>query len=250
MLIFKKKPKTYPYLGLIHKKKPKTSRLHRLANWLDAWHITRIMSSLGSFALIITLAMLWEDYTERYEQRTNQAWSLLNDKASGNSGKKEAMQYLNKEVRYFKKRQPLEGIDLSTGVNPGVYLQGVQLSNANLDRAIMPKANLKNANLSEVSLVKANLREADLTGAVLLKAKLYMTDLTGANLERTDLRGVNLRSTINLSQEALDYSCGDRETVAPKDLHIALCFLDEKGNIDWYETNYDEEKEWPLDLIR
>ena len=113
MAWFRKKENTHAYLGLIPAKRVKVNRLHRLANWLDNWHFTRVTASLSSLALILTLPMLWIDLFDRYEQRNNQAWQLVTAKATGNSGKRQALEYLNKSIFFFKEKSPLVGINLS-----------------------------------------------------------------------------------------------------------------------------------------
>jgi uncharacterized protein YjbI with pentapeptide repeats len=142
---------------------------------------------------------------------------LVTTKAPGNSGKVEALQYLNSQSYewllgwwpYAKERTPLSGIDLtppalaaqwkdkeesertiSWSDCPGrTYLVAVKLPKAAMSRAKLPCANLKFANLSKADFRKANLSGADLFGADLNEARLVTANLFGANLTGAVLRG-------------------------------------------------------------
>jgi hypothetical protein len=52
---------------------------------------------LAIVGLFLSLWALWEEHIGRVEQRTVRAWQLLGTQAPGNSGKIEALQYLNRE---------------------------------------------------------------------------------------------------------------------------------------------------------
>ncbi|MGK0271320.1 MAG: hypothetical protein ACI88H_001978 [Cocleimonas sp.] len=243
MFWFKKKEKTYPYLGVTPPKRIKIGLLQRFADKLSDWHFTRITASLSSLALILTLPMLWVDLFDRYEQRTTQAWQLITTKAPGNSGKRQALEYLNEYILFFKKRSPLIGVDLS-----GVFLQGVNLSDANLYKANLSGANLYKANLSGANLYEVNLSGADLNEVNLSDAKLYKADLSGAELSSADLSGANLHEVnlsgadlhkadlsgadlsgadlsgvIGIGLGAFNAACGDEKTNLPHDWVIKSC---------------------------
>jgi hypothetical protein len=86
-----------------------------------------------------------------------------------------------------------------TGVNYGLKLAGVNISEINLSRANlcftnMFRTNLSEANLTGVNLVQANLSEANLTGTNLIKAALQYASLSGANLQNANLSGANLQN--------------------------------------------------------
>lgn len=71
-------------------------------------------------------------------------------------------------------------------------LEGVDLSNADLQYARLGYANLKNANLERADLGSANLKLADLERSDMYGADLRDTNLHGSCLEGSDLRGANL----------------------------------------------------------
>ena len=192
----------------------KKSQLHQFADWLENWHTTRILQTLSSFLLIITLISFYLDYGNRQEEREARshsrkisAWQTITSKVLGNSGKKEALEYLNSI------KEPLDEIDLSSKKDTrGVYLKSIDLSGASLRKinlawGYLPEANLAGAdllgahlvwanmsktNLAEADLRNANLFKTDLRKANLSKAKILWADLTKANLQYADLNKSNL----------------------------------------------------------
>ena len=183
-------------------------------------------------AILIAISAFFIELGDRHEERAARAWQLLIAKGPGNSGKIEALEYLNSETwRNFpewwplkKKRIPLRGIDLAP---PGAkeweekwkkwdgksepppscaqytYLRGVKLAGAYL----------QNASLVCSDLAESDLRGAKLWGAKLIGARFYKdsgedllapedfwklglrsADLRGANLRGANLRGANLRN--------------------------------------------------------
>lgn len=190
-------------------------RLHRFADWLNDWHVTRIGASLSSLFIVLFVAASFFQLADREEERTARAWTLLTNKAPGNSGKIWALEYLNSQSLCLpftnlciKQPEPLTGIDLSpqegsgstylVGVNlsganlRGAKLMGVGLWHANFTGADLYKADLSEANLTEVNLSRVNLLWADLTDANLLWADLSEADLTAANLSMANLSGADL----------------------------------------------------------
>jgi uncharacterized protein YjbI with pentapeptide repeats len=77
--------------------------------------------------------------------------------------------------------------DLSQAV-----LTGVNLTNADLERANLTGADLTGANLVGADLEKANLGTANLSDANLLGADLEKANLMGANLTNANLMGAEL----------------------------------------------------------
>ena len=67
-------------------------------------------------------------------------------------------------------------------------LQDAHFVKANLQRAVFEKANLQGAKLSLANLKEANLKECNLRGAT-----LWYSDFTGANLQKANLQGANLQ---------------------------------------------------------
>ncbi len=96
-----------------------------------------------------------------------------------------------------------ETIDWSFQSRIGQDLRGVDLSGANLRRAIFDESDLEGADLSgadcrDASFVRANLMKAaldgaDLRGARFIKAKLSLSNLQDARLDDADLRGIRGR---------------------------------------------------------
>ena len=75
----------------------------------------------------------------------------------------------------------------------GVWLEGMELRDANLSGMNLDFANLKDVNLSFASLHGISLFCADLRGANLKDADLRLADLNTADLRSADLRGANLQ---------------------------------------------------------
>ena len=148
------------------------------------------------------------------KQETIGAWQVLANKAPGNSGKKEAIEFLaGQGLR-------LCGIDMSSETHGGsVYLDGLfqdfkeedrskinlmganfsgarlyaaNFSGANLDRANFSGANLDRANFSGANLYGANFSGANLDMANFSGANLYGANFSGANLDRANFSGANL----------------------------------------------------------
>ena len=202
-------------------------RLHRLITTIEPWGIL-----VAAIALVLTVVQFWVDYRDRVNERVVRAWTLVTTPAPGNSGKKEALEYLNSEDGFcfdllgwcavvLKSRTALVGIDLSHSriglstsplgssalelVGRGVYLEHANLPEANFSHANLSGANLFEANLSGATLLNADLShtflvmadfsEADLTGVDLPGAFSLEANLGGANLSGADLSGAILPMT-------------------------------------------------------
>jgi uncharacterized protein YjbI with pentapeptide repeats len=138
-------------------------------------------------------------------------------KASGKSGKIQALEYLNSQDSKFvlewwpfaKKLVSLEGINLTPAalveqwenrIGPdrtiswvdcpdSTYSDGVELPNPKMNKAKLPCALLNEANLDGADLEGAYLNGANLKPASLKPASLNMAILTGAGLTRANLGG-------------------------------------------------------------
>jgi uncharacterized protein YjbI with pentapeptide repeats len=91
----------------------------------------------------------------------------------------------------WRKRSPRVVPDLSRALLVDLELRGVNLADANLERAI-----LRGTQLSRASLLRANLRRADLRTASLRRARLDHADLSGAVLRFTSLAETSLQGTL------------------------------------------------------
>ena len=169
-----------------------------------------------------TLAEIEDSRETRREDAIARAWSLLTTPATGNSGKREALEYLAGQG------VSLTGIDLSCAKmgggwdaekkkcdNPvylvgltlkapagqqvdlhGAHLEGADLWGAHLEKADLWQAHLEGANLRRADLEGADLWEAHLEGADLWKAHLEGADLSEAHLEGADLWKAHLEGAI------------------------------------------------------
>lgn len=161
----------------------------RLRQWVKksgTWGFFTLVRTVEFLAVLIALIAFFNEINYRHEERTARAWQLLTTEAPGNSGKGEALEYLN------SRKIPLEGIDLTPPILAeewkqipieerrvvGHCLQSTYLRKVELPKAILTNATLVCADLQQADLREANLRNADLRGADLRGAKLQ-----GANLE-------------------------------------------------------------------
>ena len=165
---------------------------------LSHWAFLEVLEYLGTFSVLVAVIFYFAESGDRRKQKHYQAWQVINTAQGkgGSGGRIEALQELNDD------HQPLVGLDA-----PGAFLQGVQLSGANLLRcnleatdlrdshlasADLEFANLKSANFRSGDLHLAHLQYSDLGDADLVGANLAGADLSHANLENSDLRNIDL----------------------------------------------------------
>ena len=134
-------------------------------------------------------------YESLQEQRIATAWQILANKAAGNSGKIEAIEFLAKQGK------PLQGIDMSKKSNGGrVYLSGLDVSKATLGHqadlvfAKFEGAYLWRAHFEKAVLQEAHFEKADLFGANFEGARLLWANFEGAYLH--DARFLNNNLTV------------------------------------------------------
>ena len=135
--------------------------------------------------------------TQLNETKKASAWQVLANKASGNSGKKEAIEFLASQGI------PLCGIDMSAKTHGGsVYLAGlfnnfkedrekISLIKADFSGASLMLANFSGASLERANFSGASLYEANFSGAHLEWANFSGADIFGANFSGADLGGAN-----------------------------------------------------------
>lgn len=174
-----------------------------------------MLKAIQTVAILITIVAFTIEMSDRREEHTARAWQLVTTKASGNSGKVEALQYLNSQSPewllgwwpYARKRTSLEGIDLTP---PALTAQWKDKEES--ERSIfwddcpdrtylvavkLPDALVSNAKLPCADLISADLRGAHLSGADLRGANLFGANLRGAFfLDEANLSGANLVATV------------------------------------------------------
>ncbi|MCC0081230.1 MAG: pentapeptide repeat-containing protein [Rhodobacter sp.] len=204
---------------------------------LGAWGWFERIVLLATFASILLASVaFWIDYRDRIEaRRVNaatlaeiaasqitrrdeaiaRAWSILTTPATGNSGKREAMEYLASQG------VSLRGVDLSCERMGGhwidrygvvecqgaVDLTGLRLSAPGDGPSDLSSANLAGADLTSARFpLGSELSNADLSHSHLMGAQLSGTALSGSNLRNADLVGTHLVETYlvgaNLSRAA------------------------------------------------
>lgn len=94
---------------------------------------------------------------------------------------------------YNSENMWLESVDLSEANLDNANLRGVYLNHAILNDASLESIHLEMSYLNDVYLADAILNYADLSNVQLKRTTLTSVDLHGANLCGTDLRGANLR---------------------------------------------------------
>jgi len=150
----------------------------------------QMLQLLALIIVIPTAYSIFIDLKDRQSQRIAQAWGLITQHAPGNSGKIQALQYLNSVSKYrwpHKQRQPLTGIDLSKESHgSAVYLPCIVLNNAELTNANLSGADLRGAIFAGADLQNTNFSEADLRGADFSKSNLVGANFSGAELENTN----------------------------------------------------------------
>ncbi len=187
----------------------------KVASLLSALHT--VVTRIEPWGILLAIVVFSYDLLERVDERKVRAWQLVTTTANGNSGKIEALEYLNGTDGFlcfqagclftWKQPIPLVGIDLSVGNDKnGAYLVEVNLAsakiaNADFTRAEMTGAVFTDAYMAGTILISAELTNANLEGAVLREAKLQHSnlvnvDLTNADLTRADLAGADLKGVI------------------------------------------------------
>ena len=165
---------------------------------LSRWAFLEVLEYLGILSVLIAVIFYFAESGDRRKQKHYQAWQVINTAQGkgGSGGRIEALQELNED------HQPLVGLDASDA-----FLQGIELSGANLLRcnlqatdlreshlvgADLEFANLRSANFRLGDLQRARLANADLENADLVGADLAGSDLSGASLINADLRNINI----------------------------------------------------------
>ena len=182
----------------------------------ESWLVVGL-EALGLIGLLFGVGLLVYDLREREAERTARAWQLLTTHAPGNSGKREALEYLNSEygcldIWRLVVKPNREDVNLWRGktltlldtealyIGLHAYsfetrcwkartpLNGIDLSKDTHSDAVF----LQETDLSGANLDRANLSGANLWGANLSNTRLFDANLSGAYLRETDLFGAEL----------------------------------------------------------
>ncbi len=139
-----------------------------MKNW--KLYIWRVLEGIGIIAAIFGLVL---QYQSLQEQKILGAWQLITTKVSGNSGKIQALEFLN------SKGVPLVGVDLSKAYLRGVNLKGANLQGADFELADLSDAHFEGADLQNTKFKGADLSDAHFEGANLSGARFYGVNQIG-----------------------------------------------------------------------
>lgn len=167
---------------------------------LSRWSFLEVLEYLGSLSVLIGVIFYFSESGDRIKQRHYQAWQVINTAQGkgGSGGRIEALQELNND------KVPLVGVDVSSA-----FLQGVNLTHANLLRADLSAADLRNSVLLAADFTYASLRSSNFRGADLERANLSNANLSDADLVGSNLAGAKLDSADLTSADLRDANLKD-----------------------------------------
>lgn len=191
--------------------------LHRFADWINDWHVTRILQAFSSLTIFLfVLAQIWQFFVwndesiARTEEREARALQVIGTKLPGESGKRWALEFLNKQGK------DLIGVNVSKRFNEGkVVLNKIILRNAHLvdsdfsgaisDNSDFSYSDLESSDFSNTELNRslfintnmrhANFSDSNMVMSILINANLNNTDFSAANLSDSKLRGAVITNT-------------------------------------------------------
>lgn len=207
-----------------------------ILDWLNDTFLMRFLRFLAPLAILFGAYGFMLDLGNRRASRDAEAWKLITTSAPGNSGKIEALEYLNTSLRIPNPRKwnlpfgwklpigPMQdtcGEDYTDGVpdiwalicdfgpfKPKTPLNAIDLSGTRefdgkkwekdvyLSGLKLPSSYLFDAHLEGVLIDHADLHRARLIGARLTSASLDNTDLEDAQLDRAGLCDAGLWGTL------------------------------------------------------
>jgi uncharacterized protein YjbI with pentapeptide repeats len=155
---------------------------------------TEIQTRLAAIYQLEKIADSWQYHCQAVEALIN----FVRNNALADNQESQALLPIRIDIqiavsiicRYIKQNAENHLLDLSY-----VDMRGVNLDNANLERAILYKVNLTGASLNQANLHKAVLTAANLTGTSLREANLQQAIMGAANLTGADLSHANLYQT-------------------------------------------------------
>ncbi len=170
--------------------------LRAFADWLDNWHFTRILQSLGSFALVLTLIAFYIDWNDRGNERKARRWSnivmaqeIINGKDVSPAIRGEALNSI------LVNGIPFEGLFLRSSSNERYEITGVEYSNEVI------------SNYFESAL----LTHFDFTGAELRNNNFKFVSIEDSSFENTYFIGnrfmelIFMRANFNNSEMINEY---------------------------------------------
>lgn len=202
----------------------------------------------AAVGLILAVATFWVDYSDKIEERTVRAWQLVTTTAPGNSGKREALEYLNSEHGWCflgacKRHASFTGIDLSLENGRGAaYLYEVNLSGADLFDANLSGADLSEADFSNADLIVANLSGADLLNADLSGANMFNANPNSARLNGANLGGANLTEANLCGADLSGANLYDADLSEVDFSGADLSYVDLSGAIPWHAENLEQDQ--------
>lgn len=179
-----------------------------MINLIHQWIIkVGFLTFLSHIAVLLTIASFFFEMADREESRLLEAWQVVTTKASGNSGKIRALEYLHENG------ESLVGIDLAHeehlapdgNIRVGPYLNRLKLVGADVSRArftggIMVDADLRNSAFWGSDFTGVLLEGSDFSNANMQQAQFMSAGLKGVNFYKTDLRGAKELTCLQLSE--------------------------------------------------
>jgi uncharacterized protein YjbI with pentapeptide repeats len=171
-----------------------------ICNWLAK--ATEVDHGVGLLTLIVTasaftaagLAFVWQHKSLEHQkeagikQEINGAWQVIANKAAGNSGKVEAIEFLAQQGK------PLYGLDMSSQTNGGsVWLRGLNLKGL---KARLSSCRFEGSFLHQANFRDANLCYSNFKGVRLLCVNFEYSNSTGTNFESASVEYSCLEGTM------------------------------------------------------
>lgn len=174
---------------------------------IEPWFVTFTL-----VGILISLVNFWQNNQHRERERVVHAFDTIAIHQPGNTGKVQAIEYLN------KKGISLKSIDVSWHGYPGkdlqnlilrdkVDLRGANFAFADLQGAQMREANLQQANFSGAYLHGAFLHKSNFTNACMIRTHFPNADLSEANFTNANITGAAFGEATGLTQNQIDSAC-------------------------------------------
>lgn len=178
---------------------PDRSWIERIADSFETNPFSRFVIGLGAFLAVLSFVGvaatawgIWLQYQSIEEERVARAWQSLSFPATGNSGKGEAIEYLN------RRGERLVGINIGgTNKATGPFVDGLTLTDADLWRTIANYGQIENVDFHDVNLVWAKANNALITGSM-VNTRFVWSELVSATI------GLHSGSTASFFNSLMD----------------------------------------------